>query len=154
MSPVGGAGRVHETWLRVRYAETDQMGVVYHANYLVWMEVGRVEYCRAAGVCYRDMEADGYLLAVVESQVRYLRPARYDDEIVVRTRVLKSGPRLVKFGYEILRQEELLATGSTTHVFCTRDFRPVKLPPAYACVFREQEGTRAVSVGHSPASKG
>ena len=80
-----------ETRLRVRYAETDQMGVVYYANYLVWMEVGRVEYCRAAGLSYRDMErADGILLAVAEANCRYLAPARYDEEIVVRTSI--AGP--------------------------------------------------------------
>lgn len=78
--------RSHETRFRVRYAETDQMGVVYYANYLVWMEVGRAEYCRASGGRYRDMEVDdGILLAVVEAHCRYLRPARYDQEIAVKT---------------------------------------------------------------------
>ncbi len=76
----------HETTLRVRYAETDQMGVVYYSNYLIWMEVGRVEYCKSVGVRYRDMEdADGVLLAVVEAHCRYVSPARYDEEVVVRT---------------------------------------------------------------------
>ena len=71
-----------DTRLRVRYAETDQMGVVYYANYLIWMEVGRVEYCRAAGIRYRDMEDDdGILLVVAEANCRYLAPARYDDEV-------------------------------------------------------------------------
>ena len=74
----------HETTLRVRYAETDQMGVAYYANYLVWMELGRVEYCRAAGLRYRDMEEnDQVLLAVVEASCRYVSPARYDDEVIV-----------------------------------------------------------------------
>src|SRR6202046_5788457 len=79
-------GRVsHETRFRVRYAETDQLGVVYYANYLIWMELGRAEYCRAAGIRYRDMEVnDGVLLAVVEAHCRYLYPARYDEEIVVK----------------------------------------------------------------------
>ena len=84
--PIGQAALEHvEARLRVRYAETDQMGMVYHANYLVWMEVGRVEYCRASGVRYRDLEQEGILLAVVEAHCRYLSPALYDEEVVVRT---------------------------------------------------------------------
>src|ERR1700691_5173533 len=90
--------RSHETRFRVRYAETDQMGVVYSANYRIWMEVGRAEYCRAAGSRYRDMEIDdGILLAVVEAHCRYLRPARYDQEIAVNTRVGKANRRTVEF---------------------------------------------------------
>ncbi|MGO9096786.1 MAG: acyl-CoA thioesterase [Bryobacteraceae bacterium] len=123
--------QANETKLRVRYAETDQMGVVYYSNYLVWMEVGRVEYCRAAGFNYRDMEEeDGVLLAVVEAQCRYLHPARYDDEVIVRTQVRKAGPRGVQFGYEMRRAADgrLLATGETKHLFCGRDLKPTKLP--------------------------
>jgi YbgC/YbaW family acyl-CoA thioester hydrolase len=87
------AVRSHETRFRVRYAETDQMGVVYYANYLIWMELGRAEYCRAAGIRYRDMEVDdGILLAVVEAHCRYLHPARYDEEIAVKTWVAKANP--------------------------------------------------------------
>ena len=92
--------------LRVRYAETDQMGVVYHANYLVWMEVGRVEYCRASGVRYRDLEDAGILLAVVEANCRYLSPARYDDEVIVRTQIEDANPRMVRFGYELISAED------------------------------------------------
>src|SRR5271167_4815768 len=89
--------------LRVRYAETDQMGIVYYANYLVWMEIGRVEYCRAVGVRYRDMEVeDGILLTVAEASCRYLAPAYYDDEVVVRTSIAGAHPRLVRFSYEML----------------------------------------------------
>ncbi len=78
----------------MRYAETDQMGVAYYANYLVWMEVGRVEYCRSVGFRYRDMETeDGVLLAVVEAHCRYLHPARYDDEIIIRTWIEKATRR-------------------------------------------------------------
>src|ERR1700731_4604125 len=91
-----------ETRLRVRYAETDQMGIVYHANYLVWMEIGRVEYCRARGVRYRDMEQDdGILLAVAEASCRYAAPALYDEEVTVRTRVAQATPRMIRFDYEI-----------------------------------------------------
>jgi len=124
----------HETRLRVRYAETDQMGVVYYANYLVWMELGRVEYCRAAGLNYRAMERDdGILLTVAEATCRYLAPAVYDDEVVVSTRIAETGPRVVKFAYEMRRLDgdQILARGQTTHVFCNRDMRPSKLPLKY-----------------------
>ncbi len=126
-----------EARVRVRYAETDQMGVVYHANYLIWMEVGRVEYCRASGFRYRDLEAEGVLLAVVEANCRYLAPALYDDEIVVRTVIEEASPRVVRFGYEILNAQDgrLLAEGFTRHVFCGRDRRAAKLPKQFHHVF-------------------
>ena len=123
-----------ETRVRVRYAETDQMGIVYHANYLVWMEVGRVEYWRAMGLRYRDMERDdGILLAVAEAQCRYLAPAHYDDEIVIRTRVGEINPRLVRFEYELANaaDDRCIATGFTKHVFCGPDRRPRRLPEKY-----------------------
>jgi acyl-CoA thioester hydrolase len=121
--------------IRVRYAETDQMGVVYHANYFVWMEIGRVELCRARGIEYREMENDGILLAVCEAGCRYLSPARYDDEVVVRTRIEEAGPRMVRFGYEMRRAERVLATGFSRHVFLGRDMRPKRLPPKYFALF-------------------
>src|SRR5271170_4482899 len=108
--------RSHETRFRVRYAETDQMGVVYYANYLIWMEVGRAEYCRAAGIRYRDMEVDdGIRLAVVEARCRYLRPARYDQEIAVKTWVTNASRRGVEFQYEIsdAQSGRQLASGET-----------------------------------------
>jgi acyl-CoA thioester hydrolase len=125
---------VNETRVRVRYAETDQMGVVYHANYLIWMEMGRVELCRSMGVRYRDMEeTDRILLTVAEVSCRYTAPARYDDEVVIRTSVDKASPRLVRFAYEMISAESgcKLATGSTTHVFCGPDLRPRRLPQRY-----------------------
>ena len=126
-----------ETRLRVRYAETDQMGIVYHANYLVWMEVGRVEYCRAAGFRYRDLEAEGILLAVVEANCRYISPALYDDEVIVRTAIEEATPRLVRFGYQLFAAEDgrLLAEGFTRHVFCGRDRRAAKLPKQFHHIF-------------------
>ncbi len=130
--------RVHETRLRVRYAETDQMGVVYYANYLVYMEMGRVEYCRAAGLRYRDMEeGDGIFLAVAEAHCRYLAPARYDDELLIRTWVDEARLRMISFRYEILNAEtgKLLAKGGTKHVFCDRSMKPCKLPPKYHAMF-------------------
>src|SRR3954462_7693039 len=91
-----------EVRLRVRYAETDQMGIVYHANYLIWMELGRVELCRELGIRYRDMEQeDGVLLTVASANCRFMYPARYDDEVIVRTHVARSTTRLLEFSYEI-----------------------------------------------------
>jgi acyl-CoA thioester hydrolase len=127
-----------ETRLRVRYAETDQMGIVYHANYIVWMEVGRVEYCRATGISYAELERDeGILLAVVEVNCRYASSALFDDEVVVRTRIAQAHPRLVRFEYEMLHAltNRVLATGETKHVFCDRQRRPVKLPQKYRSAF-------------------
>ena len=127
-----------ETRLRVRYAETDQMGIVYHANYIIWMEVGRVEYCRAAGISYRDLERDeGILLAVVEAHCRYISPALYDDEVIIRTWIEQAHPRLVRFKYELREAatNRLFATGETKHVFCDREKRPLKLPEKYRDAF-------------------
>ena len=110
--------------LRVRYAETDQMGIVYYANYLVWMELGRAEYCRAAGIRYRDMEAnDGILLAVAEASCRYASPALYDEEVIVKTWIEDSNPRMIRFGYEMLEavSERRLASGETKHIFLNRE---------------------------------
>ena len=106
----------HLTCLRVRYAETDQMGVVYYANYLVWMEVARVELCKSLGFRYRDMELDdGVLLAVVEAQCRYLYPARFDEEVIVETRVAAANSRLVSFSYEMRLADGGPQTGHRLH---------------------------------------
>ena len=128
----------HLTRIRVRYAETDQMGVVYYANYLVWMEVARVEYCSAIGFRYKDMEMeDGVLLAVVEAQCRYHSPARFDEEVLVETRIASANSRMVSFTYQMRRAEDdrSLATGSTRHIFCNRDMKPVRLPFKYRAAF-------------------
>lgn len=114
------------------------MGVAYYANYLVWMELGRVEYCRAAGLRYRDLEEhDGILLTVVEARCRYHASARYDDEIVVKAWIGEASPRMVRFDYEIRRAEDgrRLATGYTKHVFCSRDLKPTRLPAKYHALF-------------------
>ncbi len=129
---------IHEARLRVRYAETDQMGVVYYANYVVWMEVGRVELCKAAGFSYRDMERnDSILLAVAEVNCRYLSPARFDDEVIVKTRIEEANSRMVRFGYQMRLAEgdRVLATGHTTHIFCGRDLKRTRLPEKYHALF-------------------
>ena len=126
-----------ETKLRVRYAETDQMGVVYYANYLVWMEVSRAEYCRVSGTRYRDMEQDGIMLAVVEAKCRYHSPALYDEEVRVESWITLAHPRMLSFAYEMteVSSGRRLATGETKHVFCARDHKPMKLPEKYRSVF-------------------
>ena len=122
-----------EIRFRVRYAETDQMGVEYHANYLVWMEMGRVELCRSRGVSYRDMEKEGILLIVGEANCRYMAPARYDEEVSVITTVKRSTTRLLEFEYAISSVEtgRKLAVGVTTHIFCNRELKPSRLPERY-----------------------
>jgi acyl-CoA thioester hydrolase len=123
---------------RVRYAETDQMGVVYHANYLPWFEMARTELCAVRGVRYRDIEAnDGLLLTVVDVQCRYHAPARYDDEVVAEARLKHSHPRMVVFAYEIRNAatSQLLVTGETRHVFINREGHPVKVPRKYHELF-------------------
>ena len=124
-----------EARVRVRYAETDQMGVVYHANYLVWFEVGRVEFIRQLGMDYKSMEQDeNALIAVVEVTARYKAPARYDDELVIRTTLAGVRGSIVRFRYEILRaaDELLLCEGTTVHVVVGRDMKRREMPISYA----------------------
>lgn len=133
-----------EARLRVRYAETDQMGVVYHANYLVWFEVGRVELMRSLGLEYKRLEEEyGCLIAVVEACARFRAPARYDDEILVRTSIVTLRGSLIKMGYEVVRaiDGQLLCTGETTHIVVGRDMVRKSLPVFYAEAFRTFLGT-------------
>jgi len=137
------SARVSETTVRVRYAETDQMGVVYHANYLVWFEVGRVEFLRQLGFSYKEMEQkDDCCIAVVDARCRYKAPARYDDEIVVRTHLKNVRESLVHFGYELVRASDgvLLAEGETTHVVIDSDMKKRAIPEKYMRLFREAVG--------------
>jgi len=130
--------KVVEARVRVRYAETDQMGVVYHANYLVWFEVGRVELIRRMGLSYKQMEQEeGCMIAVVEATARYRVPARYDDELVVETRLTASRSSVIKFGYRILRVSDgmLLCEGQTVHVVVDREMKKARLPARYAECF-------------------
>lgn len=120
--------------LRVRYAETDQMGVVYHSNYLIWCEIGRTELIRQRFASYAEVERAGVVLAVADASIRYHSPARYDDLVRVETRVAELRSRTVRFDYVISRVEEegepvRLATASTTLIALDRDSRPRKLPP-------------------------
>jgi YbgC/YbaW family acyl-CoA thioester hydrolase len=113
----------HDATVRVRYAETDQMGVVYHANYLIWFEIGRVELMRALGFEYKLMEAeDDCYIVVAEASCRYLHPARYDELLRVRTRVSQAGNRVVKYAYELLRDSDNAGTRHWSHD--SRHLRP------------------------------
>ncbi len=128
--PAIGQARV-----RVRYAETDQMGVVYHANYLVWFEVGRVELMRQCGLDYKSMEIEeGCGIAVVEATARYKAPARYDDELIVETRVAKVRGPIIHFSYRILRVADrlLLCEGETVHIVIGPDMKRRPMPKKYA----------------------
>jgi acyl-CoA thioester hydrolase len=112
------------------------MGVVYYANYLVWMEVARVEYCKSIGFNYKDMELDdGIFLAVAESHCRYLSPARFDENVTVVTAVSGANRRLVTFDYEMSCEGRRLAVGETKHIFLNREFKPVSLPAKYKSLF-------------------
>ena len=129
--------------LRVRYAETDQMNVVYYANYLVWFEIGRVELLRSLGLAYSEMEIEHKLvLPVVEATCRYRSPARYDDEILVETRPALLRGSVLKFAYRIMRKAgeginpELLAEGETVHVVCDEKFKRQPLPEQYVKALR------------------
>ena len=131
---------VSEVRLRVRYAETDQMGVVYHANHFIWFEVGRVEFLRQLGFSYREMEEDdGCFIAVVDARCRYKAPAHYDDEVIVRTHLKNVRESLVHFGYEIVRvaDDVLLAEGETTHVVTDAHMKKRAIPEKYAEAFRQ-----------------
>jgi len=130
---------VNETRLRVRYAETDQMGVVYHSNHFIWFEVGRVELLRQLGFSYKTMETeDNCFIAVVDARCRYKAPVHYDDEVVVRTYLKHVREKLIHFGYELLSADSsrVLAEGETTHVVADASMKPRKLPEKYMRVFR------------------
>jgi acyl-CoA thioester hydrolase len=130
--------------VRVRYAETDQMGIVYYANYLVWFELGRVELLRSLGLAYSRLETDhGCILPVIEARCRYRSPARYDDEILIETRPAMLRGSVLKFAYRIYRkldqkekERELLAEGETVHVVCDDQLQRKALPERYAAAIK------------------
>ena len=141
------------TEVRVRYAETDQMGVVYYANYLVWFELGRVELLRSLGLAYSRLETDhGCILPVIEATCRYKSPARYDDEILIETRPAMLRGSVLKFAYRILRkspqgeertgpeqtekEQTLLAEGETVHVVCDDKLQRKPLPEKYQAALK------------------
>lgn len=134
-----------ESHLRVRYAETDQMGVVYHSNYFIWFEIGRVELMRQLGFSYRDIEQnDGLFIAVADARCRYKAPARYDDEVIVRTHLKNVRESFVHFGYELVRASDgaLLAEGETTHIVTDKQMKTALLPEKPLQAFRAAIGRR------------
>jgi acyl-CoA thioester hydrolase len=127
-----------ETSVNVRYAETDQMGIVYYANYLVWFEVGRVSWCKAKGFHYSEMESkNGRFMMVAEAACRYKAPAHFEDDIVIRTALARATDKVIRFQYEIREKNtlQLLATGETAHVITDLKFRPSRLPDHYRSCF-------------------
>jgi acyl-CoA thioester hydrolase len=132
-----GAAPHSSSRIRVRYAETDQMGVVYYANYFVWFEVGRTDLLRESGWNYREMEIDGFALPVIEAHCTYRESAKYDDEIEVRTSGAMLSPVRVQFTYEVVRMADAatLATGTTVHATLDRNGRPCRLPPRVRTLF-------------------
>ncbi len=143
LQQTNSAAEKYETRLRVRYAETDQMGVVYHSNYIIWFEVGRVEMLRQLGFTYREMEKqDATHIAVVDVRCRFKAPALYDDSIVVRTCLLNVRDSMLHFGYEIERESDgtLLAEGETVHLVVDAEFKRMTLPDKYRQRFLQAAG--------------
>ena len=130
MSDLSASTTVRRTRVRVRYAETDRMGVVYYANYLVWFEVGRTEWLRTTGWSYREMEQEGIALPVIEVRCKYLQPARYDDEIEIRTRASILTAVRIRFDYDVVRMADdtVTASGHTVHAAVDTSGRPCRLP--------------------------
>jgi acyl-CoA thioester hydrolase len=141
----------HTVTIRVRYAETDQMGVVYYANHFVWFEIGRVELMRSLGFDYREIEEQAQcFLPVVEANCRYKAPARYDDLLTLETRVLNQRTSMIRFGYRLLRESPdaesvLLAEGETVHVVVDRAMQKTVLPERFAAALRSMGGVHAQS---------
>jgi acyl-CoA thioester hydrolase len=118
--------------VEVRYAETDMMGIVYHGSYLPWFEIGRTTLLKEHGLSYRELEAAGYRLPVLEVGVKFLKPALYDDTLTIITTMAEKPVLRIQLAYEVYRGGEVLATGQTAHAFIDREGRPVRPPPKFA----------------------
>jgi acyl-CoA thioester hydrolase len=131
-------GIVSESRVRVRYAETDQMGIAYHGNYFIWFEVGRSQYCNDCGFSYRDLERElGYFLIVAEASCRYKNSARYEDELIITTRMKELTRRTMRFSYEISREDgAAVASGETLHILINKDGRPSSMPEKFLKMLR------------------
>lgn len=123
----------HETKIKVRYVETDQMGIVHHSNYFAWFEVGRTEFMSRQGMRYRDMESTGVLLPLIECGCEFKSGARYEDELIIKTSINSLSPVRVEFKYEVIREHDhkILSTGFTRHAFVNKGFRPINLQKKY-----------------------
>ena len=135
------SSQIAESRVRVRYAETDQMGVAYYANYFIWFEVGRSQYCNDRGFSYRDMEREtGLFLIVAEASCRYKNPARYEDELLIRTTITELTRRTLRFNYKIeLMDKAPVAIGETLHVLINAQGRPSSLPEKYLTLLRSSQ---------------
>ena len=137
--------RIVESKIRVRYQETDQMKVVYHANYLVWFEIGRTDFIRELGVSYSILEQMGLLLPVIDVQCKYIQSAKYEDELTVKTTVREVKGARLTFEYQVIRDKDgqLLAKGTTQHVFAAPDLKPInlrsKMPELYKMIMESME---------------
>ncbi len=143
----------HETEIRVRYAETDQMGIVHHANFLVWFETGRSDLCRAKGFSYKEMEEqNGTLMVVAEAYCRYKSPAFYEDIVTIRTKVTEIRSRSLSFFYEVFRASDdtLLAEGETLHVVTDKHKNVRRIPEIYFTRLQEN-GERAFPTDQAPS---
>jgi len=142
----------HDTEIRVRYAETDKMGVVHHANYLIWFEIGRSDLCRARGFSYREMEDESALMVVAESYVRYKSPAYYDDLLIIKTQVAEVRSRSVRFLYEVFRPGDatLIAEGETLHLVTDADKKVRLIPARYKALLIETETVLSFPANQAP----
>ncbi len=120
--------KMHESQIRVRYQETDNMGVVYYANYFVWFEVARTEYLRSLGISYRELEKKGMYLMVASASCQYKYPARYDDIVKIESSISKMKNSSLNFEYKLFIGEKLIALGQSVHVFTNKEGRPVRMP--------------------------
>ena len=120
--------RIHEAQMRVRYQETDNMGVVYYANYFVWFEVARTEYLRSIGISYRHLEEKGMYLMVVSATCQYKHPARYDDIIRIQSWISEMRNSSLKFEYKVFIKDKIISTGDSVHVFTDRSGKPIRIP--------------------------
>ena len=144
----------HETEIRVRYAETDKMGIVHHSNYLVWFEAGRSDFCRDRGFSYKEMESDGLLMLVAESYLRYKAPAFYEDVLIIRTKVADIRSRSIRFVYEVFRPEDemVLAEGETTHLVTDAEKKIKVIPEIYKTKLADDGGRqKAFPANHAPS---
>jgi acyl-CoA thioester hydrolase len=144
----------HETEIRVRYAETDKMGIVHHSNYLIWFEAGRSDFCRARGFSYNEMEKDNALMVVAETYCRYKSPAHYDEVLIIRTKLGEMRSRSLRFLYEVVRPEDdtIIAEGETLHVVTDENKKVRILPENYKTMLmtEEQHDTNAFPANEAP----
>jgi len=144
----------HETEIRVRYAETDKMGIVHHSNYLIWFEAGRSDFCRARGFSYNEMEKDNALMVVAETYCRYKSPAHYDEVLIIRTKLGEMRSRSLRFLYEVIRpsDETIIAEGETLHLVTDENKKVRILPESYKTMLMtdEQPDTNAFPANEAP----